>query len=268
VRGPAGTEAHADAMILYKYVPPERIDILSTGHVAFPPPWLFNDPFEASPVYAADASEAIALFEEYRPVRAQLTAEQERALQARIDAIQNAHGLRRIMLEQAARSVGVLSLSATNDNLLMWAHYTEQHTGFVIGFDTAQDGWAESGLLNGPPGEPSEIVYSDTRPAPVNITDTTPEHIWYMKSSEWKYEQEWRVTRWIPKAPKTATREDGSKVPLFPFPPEALSRIIFGCRASDVLQGEILEIITKPPYAGVTWAQAELDPDEFKLNIV
>jgi len=33
--------------------------------------------------------------------------------------------------------------------------------------------------------------YSGTRPAPVNMTDTTPEHIWYAKSSEWEYEQEW-----------------------------------------------------------------------------
>jgi hypothetical protein len=255
-------------MILYKYVPPERVDILRNGYVAFPPPWLFNDPFEASPVYAADSVEAIALFDEYRPVRAQLTAEQEKALQAKIDAIQNAHGTRRIMLEQAARSVGVLSLSATNDNLLMWAHYTQQHTGFVIGFDTAKEAWIESGRLNGPPGEPFKIIYSGTRPAPVNITDTTPEHIWYTKSSEWEYEQEWRVTRWIPKAPRTATRADGQKVPLFPFPPEALSQIIFGCHAPEVLQGEILQIISKPPYKGVTWAHAELDADEFKLNIV
>ena len=172
------------------------------------------------------------------------------------------------MLEQAASNVGVLSLSATNDNVLMWAHYTNQHTGFVIGFDTTQDAWVESGRLNGPPGEAFEIVYSATSPAPVSIIDTTPEHIWYTKSSEWKYEQEWRLTRWIPKAPKTATGQDGESVPLFPFPPEALSQIIFGYHASDVLQGEILEVITRPPYKGVTWAQAELDPDEFKLNIV
>src|SRR5258708_7191062 len=98
-------------MMLYKYVPPERVDVLQGGLIAFPPRWLFNDPFEASPVFPSDAPEAIALFEAYRPKRATLTAEEERALQARIDAIQHAHGLRRIMLEQAARSVGVLSLS-------------------------------------------------------------------------------------------------------------------------------------------------------------
>jgi hypothetical protein len=29
-----------------------------------------------------------------------------------------------------------------------------------------------------------------------------------------------------------------------------------------------VDIITKPPYAAATWARAELDPDEFKLNLV
>lgn len=35
--------------------------------------------------------------------------------------------------------VGVLSLSEKNDNLLMWAHYARQHTGFVIGLGFAID---------------------------------------------------------------------------------------------------------------------------------
>jgi hypothetical protein len=254
-------------VILYKYVPSRRIDILTNGMVAFPPPWLFNDPFEASPVYAADAPEAIALYEAYKPIRANFTADEENALQARIDAIQNAHGLRRITLDQAARSVGVLSLSATCDNLLMWAHYTEQHTGFVIGFDTAHDAWVESGRSNGPPGEPFKIIYSPDRPAPLEVRDTTPEHIWYTKSIEWRYEQEWRVTRWIPRAPKTVTREDGEKVPLFPVPPGAVSQVVLGCNASEFLEGEILEVVTKPPYETVTVLRAERDHHSFRLNI-
>jgi hypothetical protein len=53
-------------------------------------------------VFPSDAPEAIALFEEHEPRRATPTAEQESALQARIDAIQHALGLRRITLEQAA----------------------------------------------------------------------------------------------------------------------------------------------------------------------
>ena len=84
-------------MILYKYLPPERIDVLEGCLIAFTPPRLFNDPFKGEPVFPSDAPEAIALFEENRPRRAKLTDEEERELQARIDALQNAHGLSRIV---------------------------------------------------------------------------------------------------------------------------------------------------------------------------
>ena len=35
-------------MILYKYLPPQRIDMLQQGLIAFTPPTLFNDPFEGA----------------------------------------------------------------------------------------------------------------------------------------------------------------------------------------------------------------------------
>jgi hypothetical protein len=40
-------------MVLYKYLRPERIDVLQSGLIAFMPPLLFNDPFEAEPVFPA-----------------------------------------------------------------------------------------------------------------------------------------------------------------------------------------------------------------------
>lgn len=256
-------------MILYKYLPPERIDVLQGCLIAFTPPRLFNDPFEAEPVFPSDAPEAIVLFEETRLRRAKLTKEEESALQARIDAIQNAHGLSRIELEQAASSVGVLSLSEKRDCPLMWAHYTAQHTGFVIGFDTAHPAWVASGRLNGPPGEPRKVMYSADRPNPAAMNDVTPEHIWYTKSSEWAYEHEWRVTRWISsRAVKTVKGASGDEIPLHEFPPEALRDVILGQRADESLEFMILELVTKPPYESVNVLRAELDSRRFRLNIV
>jgi Protein of unknown function (DUF2971) len=255
-------------MILYKYVPPERVDVLQSGLIAFTPPWLFNDPFEASPVLRSDALEAIALFEANRATRATLTAEEESALQATIGAIQHAHGVRRIVLEQAARSVGVLSLSETRDCALMWAHYTAQHTGFVIGFDAAHSAWVESGRLNGPPGEPTKVTYSADRPSPAAIADVTPEHIWYTKSREWAHEREWRVTRRINRAVKTVQTPAGDEVPLHAFPREAVREVILGQRAETFSEFEILELVTRPPYKDVTVLRAEMDPTQFKINIV
>jgi hypothetical protein len=82
-------------VILYKYVPPERLDVLSTGLIAYPPPWIFNDPFEATPVYPADDPDAIEL--------AKLKTGDDAVdlpIQNKIDQLQHAHGIRRITIEQ------------------------------------------------------------------------------------------------------------------------------------------------------------------------
>jgi hypothetical protein len=102
-------------MILYKYLPPERTDIFASRLIAFTPPWLFNDPFEARPLFPSDSPAAIRLFEEAKPARASLSEEEESTLQRRLDKFQWEHGLKRLTWEQATRSVGVLSLSETND---------------------------------------------------------------------------------------------------------------------------------------------------------
>lgn len=257
----------SETRILYKYVPPERVDVLQGGLIAFTPPLLFNDPFEGIPVFPSDAPEAIALYEEHQPTRAQLSAEEESELQARIDEIQWAHGLQRLTLEQAAQSVGVLSLSERRDSALMWAHYTAQHTGFVIGFNTANTAWVELGRQEGPPGEPVKVIYSD-RPNPAAIGDVTPEQIWYTKSKDWSYEKEWRVTRWISRARKTVRSPAGDEIPLFDYPVEAVKEVILGLRADSGLEFQILHLVTKPPFEDVAVLRAELDRKTFNINIV
>ena len=44
-------------MSIYKYIPPERIDILQNNHIRFTQPSAFNDPFEAFPYFKALAPE-------------------------------------------------------------------------------------------------------------------------------------------------------------------------------------------------------------------
>lgn len=92
----------------HKYVPPERFDVLAAGLIAYPPPWVFNDPFEARPVFPADDPDAIEL--------AKLKTGDDAIdlpIQNKIDQLQSVRGIRRIAIEQAASVVGVLSLSET-----------------------------------------------------------------------------------------------------------------------------------------------------------
>jgi hypothetical protein len=89
--------------ILYKYCPPERVDIISTFRIRFSPPSDFNDAFDTRFIQ-------------------QPTSE-----------------TRREKLDRARRrnQFGILCLTQAPDNHLMWVNYAKNHTGFVIGFRTS-----------------------------------------------------------------------------------------------------------------------------------
>ena len=89
--------------ILYKYCPPERVDILESLHVRFSPPTEFNDAFDTYHLIAK--TEGIP-------------------------------GLKLRLGRALLRSrLGVLCLTERPDNHNMWVNYARNHTGFVIGFD-------------------------------------------------------------------------------------------------------------------------------------
>ncbi|HFQ5429261.1 TPA: DUF2971 domain-containing protein [Vibrio vulnificus] len=112
----------------------------------------------------------------------------------------------------------VVSLSETNNNLLMWSHYADQHKGIVIEFDLEQpifDDYksykATKSVLDDDDGEYIEVVdeeetklresintgkvqrvrYNSKRPS-FNNYENILEHF-LVKSEEWIYEKEHRV---------------------------------------------------------------------------
>ena len=277
-------------VILYKYVPPERIDILHSGRIAFSDPKMFNDPFEVSPVLAADDPDAILLHRIRTLLRTEptfrdrlktlerrhpgltkggefvISERTEEEIQARIDKLQDEHGMKRLVYENATNIIGVLSLSAVPDSILMWAHYTAQHKGFVIGFDTAHPSWLK--MQEGTDvGRPVKVTYAKRRPAPQSMDDVRPDHIWYTKSDVWSYEEEWRVTRFIGLPQRRADLRVA--VPLYPFPKEAVVKVILGCRSSAQLAFDLNQLQAEvPELRNYEVLRAELDERRFRLNIV
>ncbi len=83
--------------MLYKYLPPERIDVLENLTIRFTQLLSLNDPFEHSLMI----------------------------------------GNHEYALDEAKSSddVRFVSLSRNHTNLLMWSHYAASHTGFCIGFN-------------------------------------------------------------------------------------------------------------------------------------
>src|ERR1035441_6605412 len=92
--------------VLYKYYPPERVDIFENWSLRFSDPKQFNDTFDSD----------ITLHDK-RP----------KGIQAK--------GL---------QTFGIFCMTEDPRSQLMWAHYAAKHTGFVIGFRTSLEPFSDS----------------------------------------------------------------------------------------------------------------------------
>jgi hypothetical protein len=89
-------------MLLYKYCPPERIDVLQSGLIAYSEPLVFNDPFEFELILTNPSPENVALAK----ARDLGTDNAERSrLDTQIEQLQDLEGQVRLTLEQAARAL-------------------------------------------------------------------------------------------------------------------------------------------------------------------
>jgi hypothetical protein len=84
--------------VLYKYYPPERVDIFQNWSIRFSHPARFNDLFDCD-----------------------LKPHDQRSRAARL---------------KNSYTVGVFSLTEDPDSPVMWGHYAASHTGFVLGLKT------------------------------------------------------------------------------------------------------------------------------------
>jgi hypothetical protein len=98
--------------VLYKYLPPDRIDILESMKIRFTPPSDFNDAFDTH--YLVPRSQG------------------PKGKAARV--------LLRTRL-------GIFCLTEESTNHLMWVHYAKNHTGFVLGFNARASFFRENGRI-------------------------------------------------------------------------------------------------------------------------
>lgn len=181
---------------LYRYFPLSseeqlrRFLLVMEGHIYFASPVSFNDPFEVSNVL---------------PVPTKI--EFERALHS---TVSDAGNLTKSAKERLYRSIaskvvsespplvtidwlsqiGILFLTESNDDLLMWSHYASNHTGVCIGLDSDKE----------PFDSAQTVEYTaDRLLTTANVAALSDEElvrqILFRKSRQWAYEREWRVVK-------------------------------------------------------------------------
>jgi hypothetical protein len=139
--------------ILYKYVGVGGLDILEALRLKISSPVGFNDPFEFAPLFKKPTVSVVQqtnkmnlppdVLERFSNLFVSNWGEEE------------IRWLRATLSKFVDENFGVICLSDKNDDLLMWAHYGDRHSGLCIGFDFSQFAI---------PIEIHPINYSDDRP--------------------------------------------------------------------------------------------------------
>jgi hypothetical protein len=151
------------------------------------------------------------------------------------------------VFDKSLSNYGVLCLSEIKDDILMWSHYGNSHTGFCIEFNNEK--------IDSIFCEALQVNYEKKFPM-FNIYSSSPQEkfkkLLLTKAIKWKYEKERRIIY----------PENGYKK----FPPEIITGVIFGCQMEATERDELIKILRKRDLKPVLY-EARKKEDQFGLDI-
>ena len=225
--------------------------ILTHNEIYFTKCKEFNDPFDCNLHISVDGD-----FNTYKAKLRQLNpglSETQIKIQTRKDL--QPENIRKLELKvnndihRINENVGIFSMSAKCDNLLMWSHYADYHRGICIEFKTTGGKLFGCDILN--------IDYDDKYPKFNVYDDMDLERVRkYIctKSLDWEYEEEWRIIY----------KRTGCQ--FFLSENEELSGVILGARISRRNKELVLKCLSENNCKAKLY-QARECKDKFGLDI-
>ena len=238
--------------------------VLENQELWFPNPTTFNDPFDANIGMRYDLLPAEVINEMveqqvksmhptagYHLLQGEMRRLRERLLnpETHDDAMQR-------WMQRLTSKMRVFCICPDRDNILLWSHYANNHTGFAVGFDAMQLHalWkTNQGFQMG------YVAYRDTYPIllPALPGDNHTKEdiittIMNVKSDIWAYEKEIRMNMFD--GPAKAS-----------FAPTLIKEVVIGCKMAADDQRKMLEVMDrKYPHACVY--RARLRRSAFALD--
>lgn len=230
--------------------------IITESILHFASPTTFNDPFDCKVHFRKLTATNSELKKRYGNVLKKKLPHLSRA-QRRGKAVQDLKGFDRKKflvamtegLQAAVDKVGVLSLSKSCDNVVMWSHYAESHTGLCLGFSPGKnpDFFARAQPVDYVVEYPDIEMLRDPSERQVEAFLLT-------KAIGWKYEDEWRIIDHKTGSGKKAFLED------------ALVEIILGANM-DANDREFISNSIKKRKHPVSVFEASANPGSYVLDI-
>jgi len=200
-------------------------EILLKQSLKFSDPTTFNDPFDCNEKLLKIKCDQKIVSETFSNLSAKLSRQEKRELKRRLE---NPNNQSRI-LKQKRKEYKLSCFSETYDEILMWSHYANKHTGICIGFDLPHK--YEDKFILSPVRYLNEIKELD-------CTTNVHRVILYWlttKSIRWDYEKEIRAI--------SRCGNQKSEHEYINYESKYVKEIIFGCNVPEKnIEAAILKI--------------------------
>lgn len=273
---------------MYKYLEPDRVDVIERLRIRFTPANDFNDPFEClsdshliehpgwqrqdedacvAELLAEDAVNAAIYRRAPEWTEAGIRQLHRQRYATRLPELKN---LASVSLRTARDPFRILCLSRvppdTSDAFLLWGHYTRSHCGFVIEFNPEDTWFKDHEPIPANPYDCGHVIYSEVRPAwdldEQGNAQPRREFI-FTKSKHWAYEKEFRLVRFAGTPGLDASIVDS----LIAFPPLALRSVTLGVNIALPTRQCVLAACARPELSHVQIRQAHIHPDNYELTV-
>ncbi|KFZ30145.1 hypothetical protein IDSA_11325 [Pseudidiomarina salinarum] len=259
--------------MLYKYFGPERVDVMRSLSIRFSPLLSLNDPFECLPLVEARSAKEMLISEVIRDFEElwEKTDEDEKTddnwvllEKTRENTIANienkfkASNTGSEVVAMLGDNFGILSLSRTEKNILMWSHYAAEGRGFVIGLDENHPFFHQKDA-RGRITKPLPVVYTTVRSTVSPRDARFYEKFLCEKALEWADEEEERVFRFLENIETRSIGKDqyGQSIVLTHLPKETIQSVFLGYRADTDLMDSVFQAIE----------QNEIECDVYRARI-
>jgi hypothetical protein len=176
--------------------------------------------------------------------------------------------LRRGFSERLPPKLGVLCLSRSANQALMWAHYADSHKGMLIEFDDTHSAFSRRRSDQDEFGFLRPVAYSATRPElnmQVLEADQLFEVFALTKADQWRYEEEVRLIWPLDSADRTISTPAGV-ISLLSCPQSAIRSVTLGCKATDATLEAVRDVVrSRTEMAHISIRKARLHDIAFEL---
>jgi|SRR5690606_37285824 len=245
--------------LYYKYLPPKRLSYLDNELLRYTQPIDLNDPFECLPKKPTEKE-----FKDVIKKVSELLPKMGIPLNENVEILELEKMYREAYVK-VNNDIGILSLTKKWNNTLMWAHYTNSHKGFCVGFDPEDKYFQDYLSTNREKSKTvKEVVYSDKRvEIPMEFENKELGFEPFItKSTDWRYEEEIRVISTLNLSDK---KEDGNPVDihLFKVPHNSIKEIIAGANMEKNNENLVKDFCSKN---GIRFYKSKISNEQFNME--